>query len=281
MPAGAPDLKALGLHSGLSTELQMAVFEPPPPRTRKVILSTNVAEASITIDGIKYVVDCGLVKLKLYNPQTGMDALVTTPCSLASLNQRAGRAGRTAPGKCFRLFPESALAGLLPTTPAEVTRSDISMVVLQLKSLGIQNVLRFDWISAPSAAMLEHALEFLYCLGALDDEGRLTRPLGVRMAEMPIDPMMAKILLGSGEFGCSEEILSVAAMTSVQGVFLVDEGDTVKAELERRKFTAEEGDHLTLLNAYNAFVKVGRKSSKWCHTVSHNRSPAFAAIAKR
>lgn len=190
----------------------MAVFDPPPPRTRKVIISTNVAEASVTIEGIKYVVDSGLVKvrfplpsfslalnsrplqLRSFNPLTGMDALVTTPCSHASLAQRAGRAGRTSPGKCFRLFPSSVLTKLLPTTPPELARSDLSLLVLQLKSLGIQNVLRFDWMTAPSAAMLEGALEFLYCLGALDDEGKLTKPLGVRMAEMPVDPMMAKIV---------------------------------------------------------------------------------------
>jgi ATP-dependent RNA helicase DDX35 len=123
-----------------------------------------------------------------------MDALVTTPCSQASLAQRAGRAGRTSPGKCFRLFPESVVSTLLPTTPPEITRSDISLLVLQLKSLGIQNVLRFDWMTAPSSTMLERALEFLYCLGALDEEGKLTKPLGVRMAEMPIDCMMAKIV---------------------------------------------------------------------------------------
>lgn len=119
---------------------------------------------------------------------------MTTPCSMASLSQRAGRAGRTSPGKCFRLFPASILPTLLPTTPPELVRSDLSLVVLQLKSLGIQNVLRFDWMTAPSSAMLERALEFLYCLGALDDEGKLTKPLGIRMAEMPIDVMMAKIV---------------------------------------------------------------------------------------
>lgn len=178
-----------------------------------------MAEASVTIDGVKYVVDSGLVKvrarlpgvsfrrkakgfsadamyrqLRSFDPATGMDALVTTACSLASLAQRAGRAGRTSPGKCFCLFPPSALATLLPTTPPEITRSDISLLVLQLKSLGIQNVLRFDWMTSPSSMMLERALEFLYCLGALDDEGKLTKPLGVRMAEMPIDPMMSKIV---------------------------------------------------------------------------------------
>ncbi|TKA54985.1 hypothetical protein B0A53_02458 [Rhodotorula sp. CCFEE 5036] len=248
---------------------------------RRITASTNVAEASVTIDGVKYVVDSGLVKLRSFDPATGMDALVTTACSLASLAQRAGRAGRTSPGKCFRLFPPSALATVLPTTPPEITRSDISLLVLQLKSLGIQNVLRFDWMTSPSSMMLERALEFLYCLGALDDEGKLTKPLGVRMAEMPIDPMMSKILLDSHTFGCSDEILTIAAMTSVQTVFILDEGDSVRGELERRKFTVEEGDHLTALNAYNAFVKYGRKSSKWCHTHRLNFKALSRALSIR
>lgn len=123
-----------------------------------------------------------------------MDALVITPCSIASLSQRSGRAGRTSPGKCFRLFPSSVLSTLLPTTPPELTRSDLSSLVLQLKSLGIQNVLRFDWMTSPSSSMLERALEFLFCLGAIDEDGKLTKPLGVRMAEIPIDVMMAKIV---------------------------------------------------------------------------------------
>ncbi|KAK4058654.1 hypothetical protein OIO90_000098 [Microbotryomycetes sp. JL221] len=281
MPRGAPDLQAHPLHSGLTTEMQLAVFEPPPPRTRKVIVSTNVAEASVTIEGIKYVIDSGLVKLRSFDPLTGMDALVTTPCSLASLAQRAGRAGRTSPGKCFRMFTESTLDNLLPVTPPEITRTDISLLVLQLKSLGIQNVLRFDWMTAPSSAMLERALEFLFCLGALDEDGKLTKPLGIRMAEMPIDPMMSKILLESASFGCSDEILTIAAMTSVQNVFLLDQGDTVRAELERRKFTVEEGDHLTALNTYNAFVKYGRKSSKWCHTHRLNFKALSRALSIR
>ncbi|SGY72830.1 BQ5605_C005g03217 [Microbotryum silenes-dioicae] len=302
MPSGAADLRVLPLHSGLSTEAQMAVFQPPPSRTRKVIVSTNVAEASVTIDGIKYVIDSGLVKLKSFNPLTGMDALVTTPCSIASLQQRAGRAGRTSPGKCFRLFPSSVLPSLLPTTPPELTRSDLSLVVLQLRLLGIQNVLRFDWMNPPSSAMLERALEFLFCLGALDDEGKLTKPLGERMAEMPIDCMMAKILLDSAEFGCSNEILTIAAMSSVQvsdrltvkmhktsqhcchvsqNVFIMDEGDSVRHELERRKFIVEEGDHLTHLNVYNAFVKHGRKASKWCHTYRLNFKALSRALSIR
>jgi ATP-dependent RNA helicase DDX35 len=133
-------------------------------------------------------------QLRVFNPNTGMDALQVAPASKASLNQRAGRAGRTSPGKCYRLFPESTMSTLSSSTIPELCRSDISLFVLQLKALGIDNVVRFDFLTPPPSSMLLRALEFLYGLQGLDDYGRLTRPLGIRMAELPVDPMMAKIV---------------------------------------------------------------------------------------
>ncbi|EJT46062.1 pre-mRNA splicing factor [Trichosporon asahii var. asahii CBS 2479] len=274
LPPRAPKILALPLYATLPVEEQEIIFEPPPKDTRKVIFATNIAEASVTIDGIKYVVDSGFVKLKTFNPRTGMDVLTVTPCSLASANQRAGRAGRTSAGKCLRLYPPSilptnnALSPMPVTTPPELVRSDISTYLLQLKALGIENLAKFDFMSPPPSDMMVRALEFLYSLKALDDSAHLT-PLGERIAELPLDPMMATILLNSAEFRCSEEILTIAAMTSVQGVFNMPDGgpNTTKgalAEVERRKFTAEEGDHLTLLNAYNAFMKYGQRDKSWC-----------------
>ncbi|KEI40652.1 uncharacterized protein L969DRAFT_16014 [Mixia osmundae IAM 14324] len=282
LPAGASKLLPLPLHAGLTSEQQLFVFEPAPAKTRKVVISTNIAEASITIDNIRYVIDSGFVKLRTFNPSTGMDRLTVTGASLASLNQRAGRAGRTSAGKCFRLFPEPALAKLPKSTPPEICRSDISLFLLQLKALGIDNVLRFDYLTPPPSVMLARALEFLYSLKALDDYGRLTRPLGMRMAEVPVDPMMAKILLDSDEFSCSQEILTIAAMTSVQNVFVTGEGgEGAICEIEKRKFTAEEGDHLTLLNVYNAFTGPGKQSAKWCHSHRLNFRALSRAISIR
>lgn len=129
-----------------------------------------------------------------------MDVLTVTPCSLASANQRAGRAGRTSSGKCFRLYPSSLLPTSNPnspmpiTTPPELTRSDISMYLLQLKALGIDNLAKFDFMSPPPSEMMIRAMEFLYCLKAIDDNARLTKPIGERMAEVPLDPMMAAIV---------------------------------------------------------------------------------------
>ena len=201
LPKAAPKLLPLPLHATMPPEEQQLIFEAPPRDTRKVIFATNIAEASVTIDGIKYVVDSGFVKLKTYNPRTCMDVLTVTPCSLASANQRAGRAGRTSAGKCYRLYPSSYLPTNNPsspmpiTTPPELTRSDISLYLLQLKALGIDNLAKFDFMSPPPSEMMIRALEFLFCLKAIDEEeGRLTRPMGAQMAEVPLDPMMAAIV---------------------------------------------------------------------------------------
>ncbi|KIR58628.1 ATP-dependent RNA helicase DDX35 [Cryptococcus bacillisporus CA1873] len=291
LPKAAPKLLALPLYATLPPEEQSLIFDPPPRDTRKVIFSTNIAEASVTIDGIKYVVDSGFVKIKTYNPRTCMDVLTTTSCSLASANQRAGRAGRTSAGKCFRLYPASILPTTNPSSPIplttapELVRSDISLYLLQLKALGIDNLAKFDFMSPPPSEMMIRALEFLFCLKAIDDEGRLTRPMGERMAEVPLDPMMAAILLNSHEFRCGEEILTIAAMTSVQNVFITAEGGTkaTMAELERRKFTAEEGDHLTLLNAYNAFARYGQNNKQWCgnHRLNYKALSRAMSIRKQ
>lgn len=131
----------------------------------------------------------------MFNPKTGMDALRVVPESLASATQRAGRAGRTSPGKCFRLFPESTLSSLLPSTSPELSRSDISLQALQLKAMGIDNLAKFEFLPpVPPAQMMIRALEFLASLGAIDEWGRLTKPLGESMAEMPVDPMLAKVV---------------------------------------------------------------------------------------
>lgn len=271
LPPGSLRLDLLPLHAGLSADEQSRIFEQPLPDTRKCIVATNIAEASVTIDGVRYVVDSGFVKLRLFNPSTGMDALSVLPISKASATQRAGRAGRTSSGKCLRLYTEEAFSTMKSTTPSELSRSDMSVHVLQLKALGIDNLAKFDYVPpAPPSALLARSLEFLASLGALDEWGRLTNPLGERMAEIPLEPKMAKVLMESIRLNCTQEILSIAAMTSVATPFIIpDEGRSqagALGELERRKFTAEEGDHLTLLNAYSSFVhpNIGKQSAKWC-----------------
>ncbi|KAJ2958377.1 hypothetical protein NQ176_g11185 [Zarea fungicola] len=162
-------LQPMPLYAGLTTEEQMYVFDSPPKGTRKVVFSTNIAEASVTIDGIVFVVDSGYVKLRAYNPKTGIESLTATSISKASAAQRAGRAGRTRPGKCFRLYTEQAYNGLLQSNPPEIQRSNLAPTILQLKALGIDNIVRFDFLSPPPSQLVSKALELLYSLGALDD----------------------------------------------------------------------------------------------------------------
>lgn len=271
LPKGSLLLSICPLHAGLTIEEQTDVFKPTERGTRKCIVATNIAEASITIEGIRYVIDSGFVKMRLFNPQNGMDSLSVLPISKASATQRAGRAGRTSSGKCLRLYTHDAFERMSPISSSEMTRTDLSNQILQLKALGIENLVKFDYLPpAPPSALLARGLESLAALGALDDWGRLTSPLGEQMAEMPLEPKMAKVLLESIKFQCTQEILSVAAMTSVSTPFIIpDEGRSAagaQGELERRKFTAEEGDHLTLLNVFNAFInpRLGNQSSKWC-----------------
>ena len=173
--------------------LQAKIFEPTPEGARKVVLATNIAETSITIDGIVYVIDPGFSKQNSYNPRTGMESLIVTPVAKASANQRAGRAGRVAPGKCFRLYTKWAyLNELEDNTIPEIQRTNLGSVVLMLKSLGINDLIHFDFMDPPPAETLIRALEQLYALGALNDRGELTK-LGRRMAEFPMDPQVRQL----------------------------------------------------------------------------------------
>jgi len=275
-------LQPLPLFAGLTTEEQMYVFEPAAENTRKVIFSTNIAEASVTIDGIGFVIDCGFVKLRAYNPSTGIEMLTPVPVSKASAIQRAGRAGRTKPGKCFRLYTEQSYQAIGETTVPEIQRSNLAPVILQLKALGIDNIVRFDFLTPPPSSLVARAFELLYALGAVDDYAKLTKPLGARMAELAVEPMMAKVLLSAEEFGCLSEILSIAAMTGLQGsAWSHHEGERGALETSRRKFAAEEGDHLTLLNVYQTFVTKGRKEAKWCHDNHLNHKSMLRAVSIR
>ncbi|PAV23469.1 P-loop containing nucleoside triphosphate hydrolase [Pyrrhoderma noxium] len=256
-------LSILPLHSGLSVEEQMRIFTPAENGVRKVVVATNIAEASITIEGIKFVIDCGFVKIRTYDPTTNLSSLSTVPISVASATQRAGRAGRTSSGVCYRLYTEQSFGSLSSTTPPEIARCDLMAPIMQLKSLGIDDLMKFDWVTSPPAESVLRAFEGLVAAEMIDSAGKLTS-MGEKVAECPLEVNIARMLFKSHDYRCGEEALTIAAMISIQDVFVIPEGSAgALAELERRKFTAEEGDHLTLLNVYNAFTKYG-KSSGWC-----------------
>lgn len=265
------EMRCIPLYSTLPPAQQQKIFEPAPgpkfpggPPGRKVIVSTNIAETSLTIDGIVYVVDPGFSKQKVYNPRIRVESLLVSPISRASAQQRSGRAGRTQPGKCFRLYTEKAFKkDLQPQTYPEILRSNLGSVVLQLKKLGIDDLVHFDFMDPPAPETLMRALELLNYLGALDDEGNLTE-IGSMMAEFPIEPQLAKMLIASPKFNCSNEILSIVAMLSVQNCFVRPKDAQKAADEAKAKFSHIDGDHLTLLNVYHAFKQNGENAS-WCY----------------
>lgn len=257
-------MRVLPMHGSLPASEQMKIFERVSHHTRKIVVATNIAEASITVPGVCYIVDAGFVKLKAYNSKSGIESLVVVPISQASANQRAGRAGRVRAGKAFRLYTEEEFEKLPAATVPEMQRSELAPVILQLKALGVANVLRFHFMSPPPAQNMVRGLELLYALGALDEAGNLTSPLGLQMAECPLSPSFAKMLLSSGQFGCSEEAITVCAMTQIQNVFVTPSGRKREMAKEMNKFSVLEGDHLTLVNVFKAYLKNGQ-NPKWCH----------------
>ncbi|PSS01984.1 Pre-mRNA-splicing factor ATP-dependent RNA helicase [Actinidia chinensis var. chinensis] len=258
-----PELIILPVYSALPSEMQSRIFDPAPPGKRKVVVATNIAEASLTIDGIFYVIDPGFAKQNVYNPKQGLDSLVITPISQASAKQRAGRAGRTGPGKCYRLYTESAFHNeMSPTSIPEIQRINLGMVTLNMKAMGINDLLSFDFMDPPSPQALISAMEQLYSLGALDEEGLLTK-LGRKMAEFPLDPPLSKMLLASVDLGCSDEILTIIAMIQTGNIFYRPREKQAQADQKRAKFFQPEGDHLTLLAVYEAW-KAKNFSGPWC-----------------
>ena len=221
------------------------------------------------------------VKLRAFDPRTGIESLTATTVSKAAAAQRAGRAGRTKPGKCFRLYTEDAFRELPEANVPEIQRSNLAPFILQLKALGIDNVVRFDYLTPPPAELLIKATELLFSLGALDEYAKLTKPLGMRMAELAVEPMMAKTLLAAPGFGCLSEMLTIAAMTSVGSVWIQRDGEKKQLESARRKFAVEEGDHLTLLNVYQAFVTKGKKEARFCHENLLNFKSMTRAVSVR
>ncbi|KAG6071933.1 hypothetical protein E4U16_005782 [Claviceps sp. LM84 group G4] len=250
------ELVVCPIYANLPSDLQAKIFEPTPNGARKVVLATNIAETSLTIDGIVYVIDPGYVKENIYNPATGMSNLVVVPCSRASANQRSGRAGRVGPGKCFRLYTKFAYMNEMDesTTP-EIQRTNLNGVVLQLKSLGINDLLEFEFMDPPPTEALIGALNQLFALQGLNHKGELTK-MGRQMAEFPTDPMLAKAVLAADKEGCVEEVLSIVSMLGeASALFFRPKDKKIHADSARNRFTVKDGgDHVTLLNIWNQWV---------------------------
>lgn len=277
LPEDNQKVKVLSIFSSLPSEKQMQVFMPAPTGFRKVILATNIAETSVTIPGIKYVIDPGFVKARTYCAHTGMESLIIVPTSKAQALQRSGRAGREGPGKCFRLYPESEFEKLSDSTDPEIRRCNLSNVILQLKALGVDDIIGFDFMEKPSSEVVVKSLELLVLLGALTEEYKLSDPVGHQMARLPLEPIYSKALILASQFNCLEEMLITVAMLSVESVFYNPREKLEEARTAAKCFSSLEGDHPTLITVYRAFDEFSEKSNlgnsrekteknlrKWC-----------------
>ncbi|KAG2706661.1 hypothetical protein I3843_05G102300 [Carya illinoinensis] len=259
-----PKLLILPIYSQLPADLQAKIFQNAEDGARKCIVATNIAETSLTVDGIFYVIDTGYGKMKVYNPRMGMDALQVFPVSRAAADQRAGRAGRTGPGTCYRLYTESAyLNEMLHSPVPEIQRTNLGNVVLLLKSLKVENLLDFDFMDPPPQDNILNSMYQLWVLGALNNVGGLT-DLGWKMVEFPLDPPLAKMLLMGEQLGCLDEVLTIVSMLSVPSVFFRPKDRAEESDAARERFFVPESDHLTLYNVYNQW-KQHQYRGDWCN----------------
>ena len=259
-----PPLNVLPIYSQLPSDLQAKIFQDAEDGNRKCIVSTNIAETSLTLDGVMYVIDSGYCKLSVFNPRMGMNALQVFPCAQAAVNQRSGRAGRTGPGTCYRLYTEMAFKHeMLVSTVPEIQRTNLGNVVLLLKSLNVDNLLDFDFMDPPPQENILNSIYSLWILGALDNTGGLTK-LGSKMVEFPVDPPLAQMLIKAEETGCSNEMLTVVAMLSVPSVWFRPKDREEESDAAREKFFVPESDHLTLLNVYQQWKNNGYRND-WCN----------------
>lgn len=257
----------LPLHSALSVAEQDKVFDVAPPGVRKCILSTNIAETSVTIDGIRFVVDSGKVKEMSYDPQAKLQRLQEFWISQASAEQRKGRAGRTGPGVCFRLYAESDYDAFVPYAVPEIRRVALDALVLQMKSMSVGDPRTFPFIEPPPPASLETAILYLRDQGALDSSEALT-PIGSLLAQLPVDVVIGKMLILGSMFHLAEPVLTIAAALSVQSPFTRSAQNNPEGMAARRPLESDLGDPFTLFNVFNTWVQVkserSRNSRKWC-----------------
>ncbi|KAG0235515.1 putative ATP-dependent RNA helicase dhr2 [Actinomortierella wolfii] len=262
LPARFGKLIPCPIFAAQDSATQQKIFEPAPPGCRKVILATNIAETSITIPNIRYVVDTGCHKSRGYNAKIGIESLLVEPISKSSARQRMGRAGREAPGLCFRLYTEDSFEQLEEDTVPEIKRCNLASAILALKASGVDDVTTFDYMDRPSKSGLLKSMEQLYALGAIDDKGDLTE-MGKKMAAFPVDPPYAKVLLQSEAMECTKEAIEIIALLSVDTIFTFPSNKREEANEARQKFLSLDGDHLTLLNVLRAYESV-KGDRDWC-----------------
>ncbi|KAG0381066.1 DEAH-box ATP-dependent RNA helicase prp22 [Mortierella sp. AD032] len=259
-------LQILPLYASLELLDQNTIFGSTPRNMRKIIFATNIAQTSVTIPNIRFVVDSGFVKQKMYDPTTGMDALLVVPISQAAATQRSGRAGRTRAGICFRLYSrENFETEMDKETVPEILRTGLTGTVLSLKRLGILDVNGFEFLDRPGQEELQAALRELYLVGGIDQFGQMT-DAGHGMIAYPVNPLLARALVEAEKIGCLDKVITIVAMLSVEEPFYLprQEEEQDAAREAHAKYYHQSGDHVTLLNVYETW-RDADYSKDWCH----------------
>ncbi len=253
----------LPLHGGMDATAYKAVFDPRKGK-RKIIVATNIAETSLTIDGVRFVVDSGLIKQQHFDSQTGLQSLDVVAHSAAGCEQRKGRAGRTQPGICYRLYTEKDLQNRPTFTFPEIQRMSLARAVLIMESMGIDDVEHFDLIDSPDFQAFREAYQVLIILGANDFRTKRITELGRKMAELPLDPCIARMLIEAEKYRCVKSIAAFAAFQSVPHVFMRPRGKEELADRAHQQFMHPKSDAITLITVWNKYVANGRKPD-WCY----------------
>lgn len=279
MDSSLPKIQVLPLFAALPQVAQQRVFAPAPPRTRKIILATNIAETSVTVSGVRFVVDCGKAKIKQFRTRLGLDSLLVKPISKSAAIQRKGRAGREAPGQCYRLYTEKDYLALDEVNTPEILRCDLSQAILNMKARGVDNVIEFPFLTRPPREALEKALLQLLSIEALEETGKISA-IGLHIAKLPLTPTLGRVLLAASDFGpdCLIDVIDIISCLSVENIFLNTTSEEKKeaAETARRDLYRREGDHLTTLATVRAYASENTDRKAWAerHLVSHRAMQA-------
>ena len=286
MSPDVPKMLVLPLFAALPQAAQQRVFQPAPYKTRKIILATNIAETSVTVSGVRFVIDCGKAKTKQFRTAIGLDSLLVKSISKSAAIQRKGRAGREASGQCYRLYTEQAYLDLQVSNAPEILRSDLSQSILTMKARGVNDIINFPFLDPPPREALERALLKIYQLGALSDSGAISE-VGLQMAKLPLTVSLGRVLVAAAEpeYDCVAEVIDVISCLSVENVFLNLKSEDKKeaAEVARRELFCREGDHLTLLKTVQAYAGENSDRKAWAekHFVSHRAMQAVMSVRKQ
>ncbi|OAF64760.1 G4-resolvase 1 [Intoshia linei] len=257
------NIRILPLHGGLSRNQQQRVFQYCNRETRKIIVSTNIAETSLTITDVKYVIDSGFEKLRVYNVKSNIESLYIMPISKSSAIQRAGRAGRLTDGEVYRLYTKKAYDNFRDNVIPEIQRTNNEQVILKLKSLKIDKLLDVQFLSPLNRNVVLSSLEKLFAMNILDEAFAFIQPYAQLTLDLPLNASDAISLYNADKLNCMQEMLTLISMMQVKSIFIQPRNRRKAADDSRRRFCVKEGDHISLINVYNLYI-VNKENQIWC-----------------